>query len=268
MTETAEPERAPRSTHTLVILSGIALLCIGLLLGLGAWQLNRLGWKLELIAQVNARVHAAATPFPGPATWPEFNGDSDEYRHVSGAGQFLSEDESLVEAVTDNGPGYWVMTPFRTDQGFVVMVNRGFVPSDRRDAASRAGGNPTGAITVAGLLRVTEPGGGFLRSNDPAHDRWYSRDVAAIAAAHSLTNVAPYFVDADATPNPGGLPIGGLTVIDFPNNHLVYALTWFALALMLAAASAFVARNEWRVRHRFAVDETGSDAGPAGTTHA
>jgi surfeit locus 1 family protein len=250
--ETVEAGRAPRSTRSLLLLGGVALLCIVLLVGLGIWQLDRLGWKLQLIAEVNARVHAAAAPMPGPAAWSAITGDSDEYRHLTGAGRFLNSDESLVEAVTDKGAGFWVMTPFRTDQGFIVLINRGFVPTDRREAASRAGGNPDAETTVTGLLRITEPGGGFLRSNDPAHGRWYSRDVAAIAAAHGLTDVAPYFLDADATPNPGGYPIGGLTVIDFPNNHLVYALTWLLLALMLSAAMAFVVRDEWRLRRRHA----------------
>jgi surfeit locus 1 family protein len=101
---------------------------------------------------------------------------------------------------------------------------------------------------VTGLLRLTEPKGGFLRANDPAADRWYSRDVEAMAAARGLTDTAPYFIDADATPNPGGLPVGGLTVVAFRNSHLVYALTWFALALMLAALTVRVAREELRIR--------------------
>jgi surfeit locus 1 family protein len=85
---------------------------------------------------------------------------------------------------------------------------------------------------VTGLLRITEPRGGFLRSNDPAHDRWYSRDVAAIAQAKNLTDVAPYFIDADASPVGEKDPVGGLTVVSLPNNHLVYALTWLCLAAL------------------------------------
>ena len=109
------------------------------------------------------------------------------------------------------------------------------MPPDRRDPATRPEGQVAGERAVSGLLRLTEPGGGFLRSNDPAARRWYSRDVAAIAAAARLAPpVAPYFIDADATPNPGGLPLGGLTVVRFRNAHLSYALTWFALAAGLA----------------------------------
>ena len=133
------------------------------------------------------------------------------------------------------------MTPLETP-GFTLLVNRGFVPRERRDPATRAAGNTAGPTTVTGLLRMTEPGGGFLRANDPAANRWYSRDVAAIAAARGLGRTAPYFVDADAAPNPGGLPVGGLTVVKFPDNHLVYALTWFALMLL----ALFFAWRLWR----------------------
>jgi surfeit locus 1 family protein len=103
---------------------------------------------------------------------------------------------------------------------------------------------------VTGLLRITEPKGGFLRANDPAAERWYSRDVAAIAAARGLADAAPYFIDADAAPNPGGLPVGGLTIVAFPNSHLVYAITWYGLAVMLAGAVLYVVRDERRVRSK------------------
>jgi surfeit locus 1 family protein len=209
--------------------------CIAILLALGIWQVERRAWKLDLIDRVERRVHAEPVPAPAPAAWPSINPSDDEYKRVTLSGRFLGDRETLVQALTVDGSGYWVVTPLETADG-VVLVNRGFVPPDRRDPASRGAGNPDGTVSVTGLLRISEPGGGFLRHNDPAANRWYSRDVAAIAAARNLPGVAPFFVDADATPNPGGLPIGGLTVIAFPNNHLVYALTWFTLALMLAGA--------------------------------
>ncbi|MGJ4960977.1 SURF1 family protein [Bradyrhizobium sp. HKCCYLRH3061] len=209
--------------------------CVAILLALGVWQIERRAWKLDLIDRVERRVHAEPVPAPGPADWPAINRSDDEYKRVTLSGRFLNDRETLVQALTVEGSGYWVVTPLRTAGG-TVLVNRGFVPADRRARASRSAGNPDGTVSVTGLLRLSEPGGGFLRHNDPAGNRWYSRDVGAIAAARGLSDVAPFFVDADATPNPGGLPIGGLTVISFPNNHLVYALTWFTLALMLAGA--------------------------------
>jgi surfeit locus 1 family protein len=207
-------------------------LCLLLALGFGAlgvWQIERRIWKLDLIARVEARVHAQPAPAPARADWPGVDREADEYRRVSLHGVFLHDHETLVQAVTELGPGWWVITPLRTEAG-VVLVNRGFVPPERRDPATRAVCGDEGAGTVTGLVRMSEPGGGFLRANDPATNRWYSRDVAAIAKARGLTGAAPFFVDADATPNAGGYPVGGLTVVRFRNAHLTYALTWFALA--------------------------------------
>ncbi|WP_370451860.1 SURF1 family protein [Brevundimonas sp. SPF441] len=212
------------------MVAGLALF-VGFL-ALGGWQVQRLAWKTNLIAQVDARVHAAVVPAPGLTQWAGVTRDKDQYRRVMVRGRFLHDKETLVQAVTDVGGGFWVMTPLVDDRGFTVLINRGFVPAGRRDPAVRADGQVEGPQTVTGLLRITEPKGGFLRANDPAGDRWRSRDVAAIAARRGLTTVAPYFIDADASPNPGGWPRGGLTVIRFANSHLVYALTWFGMALL------------------------------------
>lgn len=226
------------------LLALVLILLAGIFLALGAWQVQRREWKLGLIERVEQRVHAAPVAAPGPAEWPALSRDGAEYLAVRATGTFLNDRETLVQAVSDLGAGYWVLTPLRTDAGFTILVNRGFVPHDRRARADRAAGEIAGPATVTGLLRIPEPGGGFLRSNDPAADRWYSRDVAAIAAARQLGDVAPYFIDADATPNAGGLPVGGLTVIRFANNHLGYALTWLALAIMSVAGAVLV----WRRR--------------------
>jgi surfeit locus 1 family protein len=214
---------------------------------LGVWQVQRLAWKQDLIRQVDARIHAAPVAAPPPDQ--VVTRQADQYRRVVVSGRFDHRQEALVKAVTDLGPGYWVMTPLKTDRGFTVLINRGFVPSERQKPADRAAGQVDGEATVVGLLRLTEPDGGFLRANDPAGDRWFSRDVAGIAKARGLSEpVASYFVDADATPNPGGWPRGGLTVVSFPNSHLIYALTWFGLALMSAAGFVLFAREEKRRR--------------------
>jgi len=228
------------------VVAGLALF-VGFL-ALGGWQVQRLAWKTHLIAQVDARVHAAAVPAPGPTQWAGVTRDKDQYRRVTVRGQYLHDKETLVQAVTDAGGGFWVMTPLVDDRGFTVLINRGFVPSGRRDPAVRADGQVEGAQTVTGLLRITEPKGGFLRANDPAGDRWRSRDVAAIAARRGLTTVAPYFIDADASPNPGGWPRGGLTVIRFANSHLVYALTWFGMALLTSVGLWLFLRDGRRNR--------------------
>ncbi|MGO4714830.1 SURF1 family protein [Bradyrhizobium sp. 2TAF24] len=230
----------------LAVLGTLAGVGIAGLTALGVWQVERRAWKLDLIDTVEQRIHAAPVTAPGPAAWPAITPASAAYRRVTVRGHYLNDRETRVQAVTDLGPGFWVVTPLITDAGFTVLVNRGFVPTERRDPATRQNGDIAGQTAVTGLLRLTEPKGAFLRANDAATDRWYSRDVAAIAAARGLGTVSPYFIDADAADLPGGAPRGGLTVVAFPNNHLVYALTWFALAAMLAGLSAFVTRDEWR----------------------
>jgi len=217
---------------------GGAIVMAVLLVALGLWQLQRREWKHELIAQVEARVHAAPVPAPGPAEWPRLSAARDAYRHVTAEGRLLRDRETLVRATTTLGSGYWVMTPLRTAEG-TILINRGFVPPERRDPAARGEEGGEENVRVTGLLRLTEPGGGFLRANEPAAERWYSRDVAAIAERRGLDNVAPFFIDAEAGPDPARYPVGGLTVIHFPDHHLVYALTWFGLAL-LAGWAAFM----------------------------
>lgn len=240
--------RGPRSPLTLAVIGTVIVAMIAGFLALGVWQVERRAWKLDLIRQVEARVHAPASPAPGPDQWAAVTRDRDQYRHVVLTGAFDHGRETLTQAVTDHGPGFWVMTPFRTDAGFIVLINRGFVPPNKRAPEDRAAGQVRGDQTIQGLLRITEPRGGFLRANDPASDRWRSRDVQAIAAQRGLGDIAPYFVDADATPNPGGWPIGGLTVIRFPNSHLIYALTWFGLAAMVAFGGGLLVRDEARLR--------------------
>lgn len=218
-------------------------LCVGLAVvfaALGLWQLERRAWKLDLIQRVNARLAAAAQTLPPRVAWPGLAGKEGEYTRVRVTGVLLNDRETLVQALTERGAGWWVMTPLRTGQG-VVLINRGFVPPERRSLATRAA--PEGEFTLTGLLRRSEPHGGFLRANSPRDGRWYSRDVVEIAQARQLADVAPFFIDADATPNPGGYPVGGLTVVSFRNAHLAYALTWFGLSGLCLFGVVMLARR-------------------------
>lgn len=211
---------------------GLAVLAAVLLAGLGVWQLERREWKLALIAQVDARLNAPPVPAPSSAS------PGDAYTRVEAQGRWRPRADTYVQAVTDLGGGYWVLTPLDTAAG-TILVNRGFVPAGQRGRVAV----PSGQVRVGGLLRLTEPGGGFLRSNDPAHERWYSRDVAAIGAARHLGRIAPYFIDADSKTSPGW-PRGGLTVVRFRNNHLMYAFTWFGLAGLAAWLAVLFARSK------------------------
>jgi len=232
-----------------IVFASLMAFIVLVLCALGVWQVQRLFWKTALIAQVNARVHAPAVPAPGPAAWAGVSA-ADAYRHITVRGRFLNAGEAQVYTLSELGAGYWVMTPLRTEDGAVVFINRGFVPMELKAPFSRAAAQIESPVTVTGLLRMPEAKGWlFSQANDPAHDLWYRRDIAAIAQARHLGKVAPYFIDADATPNPGGWPRGGLTVIKFPNSHLVYAITWFSLAAMLLAVLF------WQMRQRPEADE-------------
>ena len=252
---------APRPA-TRAVVALVALLLFSGFVALGTWQVQRRQWKHDLIARVEQRVHAAPVAAPGPPRWRDITTQSDGYRHVSIAGTYLHEHTVLVQAVTDLGAGFWVLTPLRSSQGWLVLINRGFVPARTADATPPQSG-AAAFHTITGLLRLTEPGGAFLRKNAPAANRWYSRDVQAIATAQGLQGVAPYFIDADAAPEQAsgvmqrqpsvtagaGVPTAGLTVIAFSDNHLVYALTWYALALMVAGGAVWLqmaARRTYR----------------------
>ena len=264
--------------------AAVVLFCVFMMLG--TWQVQRRAWKLDLIARVDERVHAPPVPAPPPAEWPQVTAANSEYRHVRVTGTFLNESETLVQALTELGAGYWVLTPLRLSDGTLLMVNRGFVAPERRDRAAHEAGAATADATVTGLLRISEPKGAFLRRNDPVKGLWYSRDVEAIAAARGLRRVAPYFVDEEAAAGdgqrvadasvgelvgasgaavstdgalvgassaarvaaqvPAAAPVGGLTVIAFRNTHLTYAITWYGLALLVLVGAWIVVREERR----------------------
>ena len=263
-----EPLRArPHSNLTMAIL---ALAGIALFVGfcaLGGWQVERRAWKLALIERVQHHLHAAPTPLPPRADWPRVDAAGHEYRSVYAQGRWLADKTVLTQATTELGAGFWVLTPLQLDAGGQVLVNRGFIPQAQRGPWATGAGRPDApsdaSVRVEGLLRMTEPGGGFLRRNDPQQQRWHSRDVAAIAQAQGLGDAAPFFIDAGipdpradvgaemANPGAGPWPRPGMTVVRFHNSHLVYAITWFSLAAMVLAAAVYVARYELRLRAAF-----------------
>lgn len=215
-------------------------------IALGTWQVYREGWKLRLIHDVDARVHAAPVAAPGPSEWARIDAGHLQYLHVELQGRFMGDKQTLVHGTSDFGYGYWLMAPFQTDRGFIVLVNRGYIPAGLPGTPGFAKAEPPhGETTLTGLLRFSEPGGGFLRPNRPKAHQWYSRDVAAIAAANGLSanRVAPYFVDADAAATHAGAPVAGLTKIHFRNAHVGYAITWYLLALGTLLGAGLIIRD-------------------------
>lgn len=225
-----------------LLLPALCVLGIILFTALGIWQLERRTWKLDLITRVDERIRAPAVAPPDARSWASLPPKSAEYRHVATTGVFDHDKETLVDALTERGAGWWVVTPLQTEAG-TILVNRGFVPPERAEPRTRSEGQIGGPVRVEGLLRLSEPGGRFLRPNQSNENLWYSRDVVAIARARQIGDVAPYFIDAGPTPNAGGLPIGGMTVVQFRNTHLIYAVTWFGLAALSLIGLALIRKG-------------------------
>ena len=254
MVETSGVPTRSRSTFMKAVLAiaGIALFIS--FISLGTWQVQRRAWKLDLIERTEQRVHAQPMPIPGPAQWGEVSRETHEYQAVITQGQWMLGRSVLTQAVTDLGAGFWMLTPLQQADGTQVLVNRGFVPTEQRKAiaAQIAAASPEAAgdkVSVTGLIRLTEPGGGFMRENAPAEDRWHSRDVFAIVQAKDLRAAAPFFIDQGIPGTPvaeGTWPRPGMTVIKFSNTHAVYALTWYGLAAMVLVAAWLVIRHDRR----------------------
>ena len=217
----------PTLVPTLMVVPALVVL-----LGLGFWQLERQAWKTDVIDRIEARIGGAPEPLPTAIDDP----DAWDYRAVTVSGEFDHQHEMTLAGRVHNGrPGFHVITPLRrTDgDGPPVLVDRGWVPADRRAPDARPDSRPSGPITVTGVARRPEAAGWMTPDNDPATNTWYWVDVPGMAAYAGLEAVAPMIVEAAETPT-GSLPVGGQTQVDLPNNHLEYALTWFGFAVILS----------------------------------
>ncbi|MGQ0741761.1 MAG: SURF1 family protein [Alphaproteobacteria bacterium] len=215
----------------LPVLTLVSVPAFALLIGLGAWQLERLAWKNDLIERVHARMSAPPLTFENALR----DGiEKFEWRRISIGGHFLYDREVYLFATGKEGqPGLHVVTPLVTGRGQTVLVDRGFIAQEMRDPRTRAAGQVTGDVFITGVVRLSRPPGAFTPKPDAVTRTFYSRDVSAMAQAAGVRASVPVIVEADASPNPGGWPKGGQTRVDFRNEHLQYAITWFGLALVL-----------------------------------
>lgn len=225
-------------------MTAATLAALAAMIGLGVWQLQRLQWKEHLIAQIAQRVHAPPVPVAPLLT----GADDAEYTHVAASGRFHHEQERYLYATGEGDWGWDVFTPLELADGRLLLINRGYVPRQRLDRASRAAGLPPGEVTIAGLLRKapaarpwwTPPG-------DTTKGLWYWPEIAAMAASvpDDTPKVTEFYVDSDpiAAAAP---PAGGATNLTLPNRHLEYALTWFSLAATLAVIYAIAVARRLR----------------------
>lgn len=225
---------SPRSGHRrplwvdviILFLAGCALISF---IRLGNWQVERLAWKVDLIERVESRA------FQAPVAAPESD-LAPEYQRVSVEGIYLHEHSLKVKALTDLGAGHWVLTPLDTGETR-FWINRGFVPSGLPQSDWQT---PFGPQKFEGLARHSVPGGTVMENNAPEWGRWVSVDVALMSETMGLEEVAPYYIAADHMGPQAAWPRGGLTKVTFRNSHLSYALTWYAMAVLFAAAMGYV----------------------------
>nr|WP_210316650.1 SURF1 family protein [Rhizobium leguminosarum] len=223
----------------LPVLTGIlVLIALAILISLGTWQVERLHWKEGLIADIAARQVAAPVPLADIEAMAATGGDI-EYRKVTATGSYINNKERHFFATWRGQTGFYVYTPLELADGRVLFVNRGFVPYENKEPEMRMQGQLTDQQTITGLAREKLPGkpSWVVPDNDVAKNIFYWKDLDVMAESVGLekARVIPFFVDADSTPNPAGLPIGGVTQVDLPNDHLQYAFTWYGLAAVLIA---------------------------------
>jgi surfeit locus 1 family protein len=244
-----ERRRGGVLTATVFTLAGIAIL-----VGLGMWQLDRKVWKENLLLTVSTRAAREPEALPPRANWERLVAEGNEYTRVTFPAEFLEGQEAYAYTAGSSlradveGQGFWVFAPARLAGGSIVLINRGFVPTDRKNPSTRTEGIPRGSVDIVGYLRWPEARGMFAPADEPQNNLWYVRDPKAMAEAHKWTIAAPFYIDQEAPMPPGGLPKPGKIEVKMPNNHLQYALTWFGLALSLGGV--YVAWLVGRLRRR------------------
>ena len=237
MTRADDPAAASRSIVRLTVAAAAAF---SLLIALGTWQLQRMVWKRELIATHAARLALPPLMLSGPPAGVA----APAFRRIRATGVFLHDRELyLGPRALDGVPGYRVITPLRLTRGAIVLVDRGWVPLDRRDPATRARGQLGGRIEIEGRVRPAPRRGPFTPDNQPEKGVWFTIDVAEMAAWLGLRRVLPFAVEAGPARNPGGLPKGAGYEARLSANHLQYAITWYALAVVLAVIYVVLVRG-------------------------
>ena len=232
-------------TKSLVGLTALMLAAFAVLIGLGVWQLKRLHWKEGLIAEIETRTKGEPISLDQAIAIAREGRDPSYYR-VKVEGRFDHAKELYLYAVSEGRAGWHVITPLKTEDGEVVLIDRGFVPDELRNPASRAEGELDGVVAVTGIVRVPEAQGTFTPDNEVGANRWFWRDLQAMARSIGAAEVAPFYLEAEKSDVPGGWPEGGQTRLELPNNHLQYAITWFLLAACLLIVYGLYVRSLYR----------------------
>lgn len=229
----------------LIWLTVASVCAFAVLCGLGAWQLQRLAWKEDLIARIEARTRAEPVSLEQAIDHWRRNGEV-EYLRVTFDGKFRHGAERHLFTVIKGESGWKIITPVETGTGDIVLVDRGFVPDALKSPGKREQGQLEETISMTGLARAPGTQGLFTPDNNPEKNAWYWRDLESMASALDPTErsrLVPFFIELEASDIPGGYPRGGVTRVNLPNKHLQYAITWFGLALVLLAVFAIYLRG-------------------------
>jgi len=238
------------TARKLVLPSILALVGFAGLVALGVWQLERKTWKEGLIAQVEARAAGAPVDITDmPPEWrdPARLADVDFTRVVI-RGKFDNSRELHMIAPQRNGAGWMVITRFDAPEGS-VLVMRGVVPDQLKDPAKRAAGQIEGDVAVIGRIRQPEQAGLFTPANDVARNNWFWRDLAGMQHATGIDEASkalPFFIELEAPVPAGAGPRPQLDQVNLRNDHLQYAITWFALAGVMVVMFAVWLRGQFR----------------------
>lgn len=233
----------------LVIPTLMTFVMLPVLIALGAWQLQRMHWKEDLIAKATARAYGEPASFATALEQFARTGEA-EYVKVRVRGRFDHANERHLFAPRPQSQGWTVVTPLQPVGGApAVLVMRGWVPDKLKDPRQRRDGQAAGDVEVVGLVRAAESKGAFDVAPDAAGNRWYWRDLDGLRASLQPPlaegKVAPFFIEALAEPaNPGGWPKGAEAQINISNRHLEYVVTWWGLAAtLLAIFAVFVTKR-------------------------
>lgn len=207
---------------------------------LGYWQIQRLYAKTELIQEMQIRGTAPAIALP---TDFRILVEDLEFRNVKVTGQYMYETElHLLNQVRDGIPGINVFTPLvRADGDGILLVNRGWAPMDWPGAPIEEPGKGPVGVEVTGVVRVPGLPGWLTPANEPGKNAWYFIDLAEMGAAGGILPRIDYYLFATGENHLGDAPVPRLAPepnqwgADRPNNHLPYAITWYALAGVLLA---------------------------------
>lgn len=220
---------------------------LAILMSLGVWQLQRKAWKEELIATLEAQLKAPPVALPPPSDWPTLNRDNSEFRRVSLGAQAIADAKpaylytgaSALRADVKQA-GYFVFVPVKLADGQTLVVNRGYIPAERKTAPLIGSGD------ITGYIRWPEKPGWFVAEKDSTGEIWFVRDPSAMAKERGWGPVAPFYIDQEAPVPADGFPKPGALTVKLKNDHLGYAITWFGLAASLAAVFA-----AWAIRERY-----------------